>query len=158
MDGLSSDASIRSISMASRLPKLLVDINVILDVILERKTWLRDSAEILNAISSGRAAGFVAGHGLTTIYYLHAKANGRVAAATAIGDLLQICDVVPLTSADFQRALALGLNDFGDAVTAAAALAIGADYLVTRNEKDFKGVPVTIRSPGKLLSLLPRRA
>ena len=137
------------------LPKLLVDINVVLDVVLERKTWLRDSAAILDAIASGRAAGFIAGHGVTTIYYLAASANGRAAATTAVADLLQICDAVPLTTADFHRALALGLKDFEDAVTAAAALAIGADYLVTRNEKDFKGSPVAIRSPGKILSLLP---
>lgn len=140
--------------MTSNLPKLLVDTNVILDVVLERETWLPDSTEILKAITTGRAAGFVAGHGVTTIYYLLARLNGRAAATTAIADLLQICNVVPLTSADFQRALALGLNDFEDAVTAAAALAIGADFLVTRNEKDFKGTPLTIRSPGELLSLL----
>lgn len=141
--------------MASSLPKLLIDTNVILDVVLERKTWLRDSAEILNAISTGRARGFVAGHGLTTIYYVHAKTNGRAAAATAIGDVLQICEVVPLTTGDFQRALALGLNDFEDAVTAATALAIGADYLVTRNEKHFRNVQVVARSPAALLPILP---
>jgi predicted nucleic acid-binding protein len=137
------------------LPKLLIDINVVLDVVLERKAWLRDSAAVLDAISSGRATGFIAGHGVTTIYYLAASANGRAAATTAVADLLQICDAVPLTTADFHRALALGLKDFEDAVTAAAALAIGADYVVTRNEKDFKGAPVAIRSPGKILSLLP---
>ncbi len=137
------------------VPKLLVDTNIILDVVLERKTWLRDSADILHAISTGRARGFVAGHALTTIYYLHAKTNGRRAAAAAIGDVLEICDVLPLSSSDFQRALALGLNDFEDGVTAAAALSIGADYLVSRNEKDFRGSLLRVRSPGQVLPLLP---
>jgi predicted nucleic acid-binding protein len=141
--------------VATPQTKLLVDINVILDVVLERKAWLRDSTAILDAIASGRADGFVAGHGLTTIYYLAASANGRAAATTAVADLLQICDAVPLTTADFQRALALGLKDFEDGVTAAAALAIGADYLVTRNERDFRGVPVTVRSPAAILPILP---
>src|SRR5512132_996938 len=103
-------------AFALPVPKLLVDTNIILDVVLDRKTWLRDSAAILHAISIGRAHGFVAGHALTTIYYLHTKTNGRASAASAIGDVLEICDVVPLSSRDFQRALALGLNDFEDAV------------------------------------------
>lgn len=141
--------------MTANVPKLLVDTNVVLDVVLVRDTWLEGSTAILKAITTGRAAGFVAGHGLTTIYYLLARFNGRAAAATAIGDLLQICEVVPLTSADFQRALAMGLNDFEDAVTAAAALAIGADYLVTRNEKHFRNVQVVARSPAALLPILP---
>lgn len=141
--------------MAPRVPRILVDTNVILDVLLEREAWLQDSRAILRAITVGRAEGFVASHGLTTVYYFVAKSNGRVAAVTAIGDLLQICNVVPLTSGDFQRALALGLNDFEDAVTATAALTIGADYLVSRNEKDFKDVPLTVRSPGKVLPILP---
>lgn len=141
--------------MTANVPKLLVDTNVVLDVVLVRDAWLEGSTGILKAITTGRAAGFVAGHGLTTIYYLLARLNGRTAAATAIGDLLQICEVVPLTTADFQRALALGLNDFEDAVTAAAALAIDADYLVTRNEKDFRNIPVVARSPAALLPILP---
>lgn len=142
--------------MTPTLPKLLVDTNIILDVVLERKTWLQESVDILQAISKGRARGFVAGHALTTIYYVHAKTRGRAVATAAIGDVLQICDAVPLTSGDFQRALALGLNDFEDGVTAAAALSIGVDYLVSRNQKDFKGSAVRVRSPGQILPLLPR--
>ena len=142
--------------MAIIIPKLLVDTNIILDVVLERRMWLQESADVLHAISTRRAQGFVAGHALTTIYYLHAKTRGRAVATAAIGDVLQICDAVPLTSSDFQRALALGLNDFEDGVTAAAALSIGADYLVSRNEKDFKGSSVRVRSPGQILPLLPR--
>jgi predicted nucleic acid-binding protein len=134
--------------------KIVVDINVILDVVLERKTWVHDSAAILDAIAAGHAKGFVAGHALTTVYYLTANANGRAAGSSAVADVLQICEAIPLSSADFHRALALGLKDFEDGVTAAAAISIDADYLVTRNEKDFKGVPLAVRSPGALLPLL----
>ena len=57
-------------------------------------------------------------------------------------------------SADFQQALILGLADFEDAVHAAAALKIGADYLITRNEPDFQGISVPIRSAGEVLPLI----
>jgi len=134
--------------------KLLVDTNVFLDVILERKDLMRESAAVLDAIEDGRAEGYVCSHALTTIHYIVAKANGRAAAATAISDILDLCEVVAVNEADFHRALALGLKDFEDAVQAAAALHVGADYLVSRNEKDFKGAPIDVRSPTTVAILL----
>jgi hypothetical protein len=71
-----------------------------------------------------------------------------------VGDLLQVVRVVPLDTADFQRALAMGLKDYEDAVQAAACLRIGAEFLVTRNARDFKGAPVDPRSAGEVLAFL----
>lgn len=136
--------------------KLLIDINVFLDVVLRRQTWLKDSQAVLDSIARGHAHGFVAGHAVTTLYYLIASANGRAAGNAAVADVLEICTVVSLDTSDFRRALTLGLKDFEDGVTATAAMTIGADYLVTRNETDFKNAPVVARSPAELLPFLPR--
>ena len=136
------------------LPKLLLDTNVVLDVILARAPWDGDAVLLLDAISRGRATGFVAGHAVTTVHYIVERARGRVAATTAVSDLLQLIDVVALDRADFQRALSLGLADYEDAVQAAACLRIGADALITRNPRDFKGAPIVTRSAGEILALL----
>jgi hypothetical protein len=100
--------------------------------------------------------GFIASHTVTTVHYIVAKGKDKKVAATAVTDLLRIVRVVPLADADFQQALVLGLADFEDAVQAAAALSIGADYLVTRNEKDFQGIPIPVRSAGEVLALIER--
>jgi len=55
-----------------------------------------------------------------------------------------------LEAPDFAQALVLGIADFEDAVQASGAAKIGADYIATRNEKDFRRNPVKARSPGKL--------
>jgi predicted nucleic acid-binding protein len=138
------------------VPTLLVDVNVILDVVLQRDEWLADSAGLLNAVATDRARGFVASHTVTTIHYIAARANGRRLAAVAVSDLLDIFEVVPLETADFHRALAMDMADFEDAVQVAAALSVGADYIVSRNEKDFKGSPIAVRSPAELIALLSR--
>jgi predicted nucleic acid-binding protein len=134
--------------------KLLLDINIVLDVVLDRAPWVSEAAALLSAIEQGRVEGHVAGHTVTTIHYIVARARNRAAAAAAVSDLLRILRVVPLGDADFQQALVLGLSDFEDAVQAAAALQIGADYLVTRNEPDFRGIAVPIRTAGEILALL----
>jgi len=134
--------------------KLLLDINIVLDVVLERTPWVAEAALLLSAVEEGQADGFVAGHTITTLYYIVSKEKGRAAAATAVTDLLRIVRVVPLGDSDFHQALILGLEDFEDAVQAAAALKIGAAYLITRNEKDYKGAPVQARSAGEVLGFL----
>ncbi len=135
--------------------RLLVDLNIVLDVVLKREPWYRDAVGLFDAMSGGAAEGYVASHAIATLYFLVNKANGRMAAVTAVTDLLSICEVAPMGRQDFQRALALGFADFEDAVQVAAALQTGCAYIVTRNAKDFKGSPVQVRTAGELLSLLP---
>lgn len=133
----------------------LIDTNVLLDVVLERKPWVEDATALLDAIAKGWADGFVASHTIPTVYYVVARERDRASATTATSDLLQLLTVVPLDNAGFQRALALGLKDFEDAAQAAACLTVGADCLVTRNPADYRGAPVTLRSAGEALALLP---
>ena len=134
--------------------KVLVDINVVLDVVLTRAPWVQDAASLLSASEEGRIEGYIAGHTVTTLHYLVAKEKGRQAAATAVTDLLRIVRVVPLGDADFQQALVLGLVDFEDAVQAAAAMKIGADFLITRNVDDFRGIPIPVRTAGEILAMI----
>lgn len=133
---------------------LLVDTNVILDVILAREPWAAEAARLLDAIARGRASGYVAGHAMTTVHYIVEREATRAKANTAVSDLLDVLAVVPLEMADFQRALAMGLRDYEDAVQVAAALRAGAAFLVTRNGRDFRGAPIATRTPGEVLALL----
>jgi predicted nucleic acid-binding protein len=53
--------------------KLFLDINVVLDVALNRAPFVQDSARLLSAIDQGSAEGFVATHTITTAFYVIAK-------------------------------------------------------------------------------------
>ena len=134
--------------------RVLIDTNVLLDVILEHAAWVDEATALLDRSARGEIEGYVAAHSVTTIYYIVERERDRRTALTALGDLLSTVAVAELGGADFHRALALGLRDFEDAVQAAACLRIGADFLATRNAKDFKGAAVTTRTPGEILALL----
>lgn len=134
--------------------KLLLDINVLLDVLLLRDPWAEAAAELLSEIEHEKAEGVVAGHTLTTIHYIVSRAQDRQAAAAAITDLLRILEIVPVEKEDFIQALVLPIDDFEDAVQAAAALKVGAEYIVTRDEKGFRGAGTPAVTPGAALSLL----
>lgn len=134
--------------------KVLIDVNVVLDVILARRPWAADSALLLDAVERASITGYVAGHTITTAYYIVARNSTARKAATATTDLLRIVKVVPVGAADFAQALVLGMADFEDAVQAAAAAKVGADFIATRNEKDYRRSPIPARTPSELLALL----
>lgn len=131
--------------------KLLVDINVILDVVLAREPWAADSARLLAAIERREHEGWVAAHTVTTVHYLVARARDRKAAALAVADLLDIVGVVEVGAEELRRALLLDLPDFEDAVQAACAQQLGADALVTRDATGFEGPDLLVLSPGAAL-------
>jgi hypothetical protein len=91
--------------------KLLLDINVLLDVLLDREPWSEAASQLLSAVESTETQGFVAPHTLPTIYYVMAQSRNRSVAAAAVTDLLRILDVAPLTKADYQEALALPITN-----------------------------------------------
>jgi predicted nucleic acid-binding protein len=134
--------------------KLLLDINIILDAVLVRNPWAAEAAELLSVVETGNADGYIAAHTLTTIHYIVSKHIGRAAGNGVVADLLRIVRVVPVGGADFLQALLLGMDDFEDAVQTIAAMQIGADYLVTRNGRDFNEKWVEIRTAGEVVALL----
>ena len=133
---------------------LFLDTNVILDVVLERAPWEGEAALLLAAIERRGLRAFVAGHTVTTAHCVITRARDRATASSAVSDLLRIVDVAPIDTTDLSHALVLPFSDFEDAVQAVGALKVGADYIVTRNERDFRDSSVPVVGPGAILPLL----
>ncbi|WP_420127803.1 PIN domain-containing protein [Longimicrobium sp.] len=133
---------------------VLLDANILLDFLQRRPGFVKPAAALFAAIEKKRATGYVAGHTITTIYYILRRSEGAAAAVSAVSNLLEVLEVVPVQRKDFVRALALGWRDFEDAVQAVCADKVGADYLVTRNLDDFRDSPVPAHAPSHVLRLL----
>ena len=134
--------------------RILVDPNVLLDVLLDRPPYVEASAALWAVVERGRVEGYVAAHGVTTLFYLIAKAKGRRVARSAITALLSVFRVAPVDEAVLLRAAALDLPDFEDAVAAAAAEAAACDAIVTRDADSFVGAPVEPLDPLLALAAL----
>jgi hypothetical protein len=96
----------------------------------------------------------VPAHGVTTIFYILAKAKGAVFARTGVEDLVRVFDVAPVTEEVVKRALTFDWPDFEDAVCAAAAEAGGCDALVTRDLSGYPDPPLPVIDPAAALSWL----
>ena len=79
---------------------------------------------------------------------------GSAEARSAVLMLMQIVDVIPALKNDINVALTSDFSDFEDSVQAACAERVKADYIVTRNVRDFKNSSVPAILPGDMLRLL----
>jgi len=138
----------------ARCLRVLLDVDVVLDVLTKREPFFHDSAALLAACETGRCEGLVAAHTVTTIWFLLAKHQDASFARGRVSDLLRIVGVAPVDDDVIRRALVAGFPDFEDAVQMAAALAAAADYVATRNLADFSRGPVPCLAPAELLALL----
>ncbi len=143
--------------MAGNKIKLLVDLNLIVDVLSKREPHFADSVYIWRAIETGQASGFVAAHSITTLFYLVARQIGWQQATAAINDVVQIFSVAAVNEQVIKNGIRLGWRDFEDAVQMAAAMQAHVDYVVTRNPKDYETQPVPVLPPSGLLALLAQR-
>ncbi len=136
------------------MKRLLLDVNVVLDVLLERSPHVEHAAALWALIESGHATGLLSAHAVTIVHYLVAQEHDRRRARHALDRLLSVYTVAAVDDTVIRRAMRLGWVDFEDAVTAAAAAAAGCDALVTRNSRDFKGSPVPVVDTATALALV----
>ena len=139
--------------MASKI-RVLVDLNVIIDVMQNRQPFYDDSAGVVNAVARGDVLGWLAAHSITTMFYVISRTRNREAAVHAVTSLLESFTVATVDDTVIRKALSLGWKDFEDAVQMGAAIADDIDYLITRNIKDFQSGPVPAIQPAAFLALL----
>ena len=133
---------------------LLLDLNVVLDVLLDRKPHVTAAAALWSRIERGDSTGYLAAHGVTTIHYLADRARGKRFARQTVEDLLSVFRVVAVDEKIIRQALALSLSDFEDAVCAACAAAATCEAIVTRDPAGFRGSPVSPIDPATALAWL----
>jgi len=139
--------------MAAKL-RVLIDLDVILDVLQRWQPFYDVSARVLAAVETGQVEGWIAAHSITTLFYLYTKYQSAEQARIKIGELLSILPVAAVDQTVIEQALNLPFRDFEDAVQMTAALHAGAQYLITRNVPDYKGGPIPALDPAELLTLV----
>ena len=84
--------------------RLLLDLNVFLDVILDRPPDADVAAALWAAIERGQAHGMVPAHGVTTIFYLLEKARDAAFAREGVERLIGVFAVAPVDDNVVRRA------------------------------------------------------
>jgi len=138
--------------------KVFLDTNVILDVLANREPFVSDSAAVLSLAESRKVEGFVAAHAVTTLFYLLRREIGGAKARNVLMDLFRVVEIVAVDQDRIYQAMAMDWDDFEDAVQASCAAKVEAEYLLTRDQGDFRGSHVPVLSPAEFVALYGRVA
>ena len=134
--------------------RLLIDINVVLDVALQRH-GAPGSARLL-ALCGRQHEAWLAWHSIATLAYLiERQKKSAISSRELIRGILGWADVARTGRPDALAALELPMRDFEDALQVAAAMACGAQFIITRNERVFKASPVPALNPEAFLRRYP---
>ncbi len=129
------------------MPKnILVDLNVILDVLLERRGYRASQAVLELQETTGHRV-FISAHVVTTFAYLLENAKVPQAEIRRHLDWLLQFSIVATTDDILKDALQSRITDYEDAVVEQAAVACKASIIVTRNIKDFTASSIPATKP-----------
>ena len=132
--------------------KILLDTNIILDVILQREPFFQSSVEILRLSDIKKVQACITSNSITDIFYVLRKffAN-HDDRKKAVKYILQMVEIISTTKTDIIKSFDIDCTDYEDALQTQCAKKIKADYIITRNVKDFKDKSVAAISPDTFL-------
>jgi len=138
----------------------LVDLNVLIDLALDRRPWAAAARGRPTPARSSmrrprrRADVFVSAISFPTLFYLVERAAGTVAAFAAVDSMLAATRVAAVDAAVLASARAMSGDDFEDNLQVASAVAAGVDLIVTRDPSGFRRSPVPAVDAGEALRRL----
>lgn len=132
--------------------RLLIDANILLDVLFDRKPFVQDSSLIWKLCEVRKAEGYVSALTFANIVYVMRKELDPETIGQVLEKLSFIFIFTDLTVPDLSNAAALKWKDFEDAVQSVTAGRIHADCIVTRNPKDFVQSEIKVLTPPEFLA------
>jgi predicted nucleic acid-binding protein len=131
--------------------RVLFDTNILLDALLAREPFVANAAFLLDAVESERIKGFISATTVTDVHYLvRRQTKSNETAIAAVTQLLMLMEICAVNREALERAIALKLVDFEDAVQIACAMEFCLDAIVTRDFDGFTGSPISVLSPEDL--------
>ena len=102
-----------------------------------------------------KVQGSIAAHSISNMFYILRKDLPEAERRDALLQLCKIFNVVGIDQEKLENALQNALfTDFEDCLQAECAITANADYIITRNEKDFTGSKIPVVAPAEFLALV----
>jgi predicted nucleic acid-binding protein len=131
---------------------ILIDTNIILDFLLERKPFNEDSEKILKSVFNHSIKGYISATTVTDIYYIMRKERDLTTAKDFIKNLVSFINVANVNGKIILSSLKSDIKDFEDAVQECSAIFNDIDIIITRNEKDFISSKVKVHNPKQFIT------
>ena len=134
--------------------KVLIDTNILLDVLTERDGFWEESLAIWNLCRDEKLRGFISALSIPNIVYIMRKSLTPEKTEELIRKMSVLFEIADLKVSDITEAAQMLVHDFEDGVQMSTAKRIQADYIVTRNTRDFLSSDVPCIEPAEMLKIL----
>lgn len=131
---------------------LLIDANILLDVLLDRKEFVKESALIWKLCETRQMKGYVSALTFANIMYIMRKELTPEKTEEVFRRLNLIFELADFSGSVLEKAVEMKWSDFEDAVQSATAERVHADYVITRNIRDFGRSKIMALTPTEFLA------
>ncbi len=134
--------------------KVLLDTNILIDFLTQRETFAESSTKIVKMCIAGKVSGAIAAHSFLNMFYILRKDYSVQDRRKLLKSLCDVFEVVSVDEAKIEDAISRDdFSDFEDCVQDECAEETLADYIITRNTKDFTASRVPAITPDDFLSM-----
>ena len=131
---------------------LPIDANILLDVLMNRQDFVKDSSMIWKLCETNQAKGYISVLTIANLMYIMRKQLDPETIEKLLVQLKFIFDFTDFGVSDLQRAAEMKWTDFEDAIQSATAERLHADFIITRNVKDFRSSKIMALTPTEFLA------
>ena len=136
------------------MKKIVIDINIFMDFLFKREGHEK-VAEVFSICSKGEIKGYICAHEITTLsYFLEKTIRDKRKIRKSLSVIMNRFTVCEINVELLNKAVFSEISDFEDAVIEASAIEKKAEYILTRNTKDFKRSSVDAITPEELLAII----
>ena len=132
--------------------KVLIDTDVLIDFLTDRGSLTKTAKEIMKKTQENEIHAFLAAHSITNIFYILRKIYSTSERKQRLLNLCRFISIVEIGQTSLLKVLLNdNFSDIEDCLQAECAMSINADYIVTRNVKDYVHSPIPAVLPKDLL-------
>lgn len=117
--------------------KIFFDTNIILDVLLEREPFYKNSSFLWTLAENEKIKIYISAISVNNIFYIVKKYKGQEVAEKIVDIILSTFNIIPLDYDILKLARTKEQKDYEDLIQYFSALKSGAICIITRNKKDF---------------------
>ena len=118
--------------------RVLIDTNILLDALMGRQPYYDFADHIIKLCADKKVEGRMAAHSVPNIFYILRKTMSDEERRNVLRNL---CRIVKVEGLDAYKVISAidnkDFSDLEDCLQEECAFAMAADYIVTRNVKDF---------------------
>ncbi len=138
--------------------KVLIDTNIILDYLTKRTPFYDPAYDLMEMCRSGEVAGYIAAHSVMNCFYILRKEYTEEERREILIRFLKLVSVVGIDRSKISSALRRKeFSDMEDCLQDECADTCGAEYIITRNIKDFDQSTVKAILPEDFVKMMKKQ-